>query len=210
MKAIKTALERICNLENLNTDKLLTNLEIKSFTERINELALWVNSEQPSENIENLIYDLFIVSILSENSGNSDFFDSAEWLEIEESTLTKGSEILNLFLYINDCIDAETKPDLEDFLNEFMLTDMDEFQDEFIIYEPMISNQEIIDADVDTLIEIKKHIKDDSEIKHIFIPICLFLTAPTHFSSEIEKMNDFEAVVYESLFFYHKDSLNYL
>jgi hypothetical protein len=46
-------------------------------------------------------------------------------------------------LYINECHDEDIKPGLEDFLKEFLLVEEDEFQDEFHIYEDLISNQQL-------------------------------------------------------------------
>jgi hypothetical protein len=84
---------------------------------------------------------------------------------------------LNVYLYINEANDADAEISIGDFLNEFLLTDMDEFQDEFKIYEPLIEN-DLEEADFDDLTALKKTLNEESPIKDMLIPMVMFFQTP--------------------------------
>src|SRR6201999_586870 len=94
-----------------------------------------------------------------------DYLDSAEWEEIEQQTLDRGTELLNLLLYLNECRDEEIEPDLDDYLKEFLLVDEDEFQDEHRIYEPVIENQILMESPVSEIAKDAGKLPQDSELK---------------------------------------------
>lgn len=151
--------------------------------------------------IEEIIFDLMLVHFLSAFVHSEEYFDSEEWEEIEEKTVERGTELLNVFLYINEANDADAEISIGDFLNEFLLTDMDEFQDEFKIYEPLIEN-DLEEADIDDLINLKNTLSDDSPIKDILVPMVMFFQTP-HLINMVNqysnKFNPFELSVLASL-----------
>jgi hypothetical protein len=151
--------------------------------------------------IEEIIFDLMLVHFLSAYEHQEDFFDSDDWLDIEEQTVDRGTELLNLFLYINEANDADAEISINDFLNEFLLADMDEFQDEFKIYAPLIEN-DFEEADFEEITALRDSLKDDSEIKEILVPMVLFFKNP-HSGNLVEhfnnKLNNFEISVLASL-----------
>src|SRR5690606_30758238 len=59
----------------------------------------------------------------------SDYLESDAWEAIEEQTIDRGTELLNLLLYFRECADEDIEPQLSDYLKEFLLVDEDEFQD---------------------------------------------------------------------------------
>jgi hypothetical protein len=153
------------------------------------------------EEIEELIFDLALVHFLSAIEHDEEYFDTDEWMDIEEKTVNRGTELLNVFLYINEATDTDAEISLEDFLNEFLLTDMDEFQDEFKIYEPLIEN-DLEEAEVDELIKLKNSLKDDSDIKDFIVPMVMFFQTPTDLrmlEQYKSKINLFEQSVLASL-----------
>lgn len=151
--------------------------------------------------IEEIVFDLMLVHFLSAFVHSEEYFDSDEWMEIEEQTVERGTELLNVFLYINEANDENAEISIGDFLNEFLLTDMDEFQDEFKIYEPLIEN-DLEEADIDDLIKLKNTLSDDSPIKDIFVPMVMFFQTP-HLTNMVNqysnKFNTFELCVLASL-----------
>jgi hypothetical protein len=124
--------------------------------------------------IEEFLFDLLMVHHLSTHVQDEDYFDTKEWLDIEDKTIERGSELLNLLLYITECKDTDVEVSLEDFLHEFLLVDEDEFQDEHRIYEPLIEYQEAEEFITESVREIEKAIPEQSEIKQLFVPIVLF------------------------------------
>ena len=128
------------------------------------------------EGLRELFFDLLLINFFSADVKKleEDYLDSPEWESIEEETLDRGTELLNLLLYLNECEDEDIEPGLEDYLKEFLLVDEDEFQDEYRIYEPVIEHQILIESPVSEISKVAAGLPDDSELKELFYPIMCF------------------------------------
>jgi len=126
--------------------------------------------------LREVFFDLLLINFFSEDVKKleDDYLETKEWESIEEETLDRGTELLNLLLYLNECTDEDIQPDLEDYLKEFLLVDEDEFQDEHRIYEPVIENQILIESPVAEISRVAAKLPDDSELKEIFYPMMCF------------------------------------
>lgn len=144
--------------------------KVKSFDQLIAKYAALAE-------LEEFAFDLLMVHHLSTHVKDESYFDTKEWLDIEDKTIERGTELLNLLLYITESKDAEVEPTLEDFLHEFLLIDEDEFQDEHRIYEPLIEHQEVGEATMESIREIASQIDAKSDIKELFVPMVLFFQA---------------------------------
>lgn len=130
------------------------------------------------EPVKEYAFDLMMAHHLEESADDEDYFDSKEWQDIEDKTIERGTELLNLLLYVNESGDAGVDVNVEDFLYEFLLVDEDEFQDEHRIYEELIANQELVEEELDIIVEVGKRIPEDLEIKELFVPTILFFQDP--------------------------------
>jgi len=128
------------------------------------------------EVLREVFFDLLMVNFFSADVKKleEDYLDTPEWETIEEETLDRGTELLNLLLYLNECEDEEIEPGLEDYLKEFLLVDEDEFQDEYRIYEPVIAHQVLMESPVAEIAKVSTTLPDDSELKELFYPIMCF------------------------------------
>src|SRR6195952_2225271 len=128
------------------------------------------------ESMREVFFDLLMINFFSADVKKleEDYLDSQEWEGIEEQTLDRGTELLNLLLYLNECEDEDIEPGLDDYLKEFLLVDEDEFQDEYRIYEPVIENQILIESPVDEIAKMADSLPDDSEVKELFYPMMCF------------------------------------
>ena len=135
------------------------------------------------EDLREIFFDLLLINFFSADVKKleEDYLDSPEWEEIEEQTLDRGTELLNLLLYLNECADEDIEPELEDYLKEFLLVDEDEFQDEYRIYEPVISNQILIESPLAEISKVASKLPEDSELKELFYPMMCFFqnTSPS-------------------------------
>src|SRR5246127_2068202 len=137
------------------------------------------------EALREVFFDLLLVNFFSADVKKleEDYLDSPEWEDIEEQTLDRGTELLNLLLYLNECRDEEIEPALDDYLKEFLLVDEDEFQDEHRIYEPVIANQVLMESSAAEIKKVALGLPDDSELKALFYPVMCFFQN-THPSAE--------------------------
>jgi hypothetical protein len=141
------------------------------------------------ESLREVFFDLLMVNFFSADVKKleEDYLDSPEWEEIEEQTIDRGTELLNLMLYLNECADEDIEPELEDYLKEFLLVDEDEFQDEYRIYEPVIAHQVLMESPIDEITKVANKLPEDSELKELFYPMMCFFQN-TH-PSAAEKEN---------------------
>lgn len=107
-----------------------------------------------------------------------DYLESEEWEKIEDETIDRGTELLNIFLYLRECKDDEIDPDLDDYLKEFLLVDEDEFQDEFNIYEDLIENQQLVETSIQEICENAKIMNLTEEMEELFVPFMSFFLQP--------------------------------
>src|SRR6201996_9869048 len=135
------------------------------------------------EELREVFFDLLMINFFSQDIKKleEDYLDSPEWEDIEEQTLDRGTELLNLLLYLNECEDEDIEPELDDYLKEFLLVDDDEFQDEYAIYEPVIANQILMESPVEEIRRVAFRLPEDSELKELFYPMMCFFqnTEPT-------------------------------
>lgn len=132
------------------------------------------------EVLREVFFDLLMINFFSADVKKleEDYLDSPEWEGIEEQTLDRGTELLNMLLYLNECEDEGIEPELEDYLKEFLLVDEDEFQDEYRIYEPIIAHQILMESAVDEIAKVAENLPQDSEVKELFYPLMCFFQNP--------------------------------
>lgn len=137
--------------------------------------------EHPAfEELREVFFDLLMINFFASDVKKleEDYLDSEEWADIEEETIDRGTELLNLLLYINECHDEKINPELDDFLKEFLLVEEDEFQDEFHIYEDLISNQQLVESSVEDICSHAGMIELAEEMEELFVPFMVFFHQP--------------------------------
>jgi len=179
----------------------------EDFLTKVDELDEVFDDNPEIEALREVFFDLLLINFFSADVKKleDDYLETAEWEDIEEQTLDRGTELLNLLLYLNECEDEDIEPELEDYLKEFLLVDEDEFQDEYRIYEPVIANQILIDSPAAEISKVAKSLPDDSEVKELFYPMmCFFQNIES--SEEIRSAiaenavsPDFDMAVYDIL-----------
>ena len=214
-QALNAAMEQFSKINNLDT---------LPFTDAISGVF---NSELPYlgkvaalddafdqnpifESIREVFFDLLLINFFTEDVKKleEDYLESKEWEEIEDETLDRGTELLNLLLYIKECEDEEIEPELDDFLKEFLLVDEDEFQDEHRIYEDVIANQILVESSLEEISRVAKSLPEFSELKELFYPMLGFFReqkpSPQEFDQFVKNSNnpEFDASVYSLLIAY--------
>jgi hypothetical protein len=148
----------------------------EDFLSKVDELDAVFDENPQVEGLREIFFDLLMINFFSADVKKleEDYLDTPEWESIEEETLDRGTELLNLLLYLNECEDEDIEPELEDYLKEFLLVDEDEFQDEYRIYEPVIANQILIESPVSEISKVAATLAEDSELKELFYPMLCF------------------------------------
>ncbi len=151
-----------------------------NFLEKVAEFDEVFNEHPSFDELREVFFDLLMINFFTSdvNKLEEDYLESREWESIEEETIDRGTELLNLLLYINECHDEEIKPGLEDFLKEFLLVEEDEFQDEFHIYEDLISNQQLAESSVEDICTNADLLELSEEMEDLFVPFMTFFLQP--------------------------------
>lgn len=187
------------------THKLTTVFEADAdFMDKVEKFDSIFDEYPKFEELRETFFDLLMINFFTSdvNKLEEDYLDSKEWEAIEDETIDRGTELLNLLLYINECHDEQIKPELEDFLKEFLLVDEDEFQDEFHIYENLIDNQQLAETSIQEICENAKILNLAEEMEELFVPFMAFFLQPAASEQtykDLEKYSNnkaFDASVY--------------
>lgn len=164
------------NVEGFETELLAAfDLDVK-FLDKATAFDAVFDSHPKFEELREVFFDLLMVNFFSADVQKleDDYLESDEWANIEEETIDRGTELLNLLLYIKECKDEDLEPELGDFLKEFLLVEDDEFQDEFEIYEEMISNQQLAESSVQDICKAAADLNISEELQELFVPFMVF------------------------------------
>jgi hypothetical protein len=183
------------------------------FLDKVDALDDVFDENPQAESLREVFFDLLMVNFFSAdiNRLEEDYLDTPEWAEIEEETLDRGTELLNLLLYLNECRDEGIEPSLEDYLSEFLLVDDDEFQDEHQIYEPIIANQILVESSPAEVNNIAQKLSEDAELKDLFYPMMTFFQNTKPRTSDEEEVaahaidKGFDMAVYAVLNSFNQD-----
>jgi hypothetical protein len=216
--AISASLQAFTAHTPLNVEELTTKLtEVfvldEDFLDKVDALDEVFDEYPQAESLREVFFDLLMVNFFSAdiNRLEEDYLDTPEWADIEEETIDRGTELLNLLLYLNECRDEAIEPSLEDYLTEFLLVDDDEFQDEHQIYEPIIANQILVESSPEEVKKIADKLSEDDELKDLFYPIMTFFqnTKPRNEDKQIVAQNavvkDFDMAVFAILETFNQD-----
>lgn len=169
-------------IESLAIEQRLVEVFSKdmNFLEKVAEFDEVFDEHPKFDELREVFFDLLMINFFTSdvNKLEEDYLESREWENIEEETIDRGTELLNLLLYINECHDEDIKPGLEDFLKEFLLVEEDEFQDEFHIYEDLITNQQLAESSVEDICSNADLLELSEEMEELFVPFMTFFLQP--------------------------------
>lgn len=153
------------------------------FKSKLADLDKSLDEHPAFEPLYHYLFDLLMLSFIASDAAQLDenYLDSEEWMKIEDETSDRGSELLNLYIYLSEAIAEEIPVDLNDYLTEFLLADDDLYQDDFEVYEEIISNEDIADASISEILLLGENIKTE-ELSEIYVPLLAFFN--THESRE--------------------------
>jgi len=175
------------------------------FLEKVSQLDALIDDSPEYEELREILFDLLMLNFFVTDVSRleSDYLESDEWAGIEDQTIERGTELLNLLLYLSECADEDIDPDLEDFLREFLLVDEDEFQDEHHIYEPIISRQILVESSYEEIGSAARSLPSDQELAELFYAMMAFFFEPVPGTEDLREFEqhaanpDFDRSLYQ-------------
>jgi len=162
------------------------------FLEKVEEFDAAFDEYPAFEELREVFFDLLMINFFANDIKKleEDYLETDEWANIEEETIDRGTELLNLLLYINECHDEKIKPELNDFLKEFLLVEEDEFQDEFHIYEDLISNQQLVESSIEDICSHAGMIEIGEEMEELFVSFMVFFHQPRISEASVKELEE--------------------
>lgn len=180
-KALEKCITAYAEVEQLDVSEVWTGLEgafvsEQPFLEKVARLDAVFDDYPRFEELREIAFDLLLMNFFEADAARleNDYLESESWEAIEDQTIDRGTELLNLLLYLRECVDEEIEPQLNDYLKEFLLVEEDEFQDEHRIYEPVIANQLLVDSSYQEIAKVAAKMDDDQELAELFYPLMSF------------------------------------
>ncbi|MCI0919772.1 hypothetical protein [Sphingobacterium rhinopitheci] len=215
--AVEAGAKSYASLENIDATSFLKAIEAAfdadaPFMDKVQLMDDVFDNEQPFEELREIFFDLIMINFFAQDVQKleEDYLDSEEWEAIEEDTIDRGTELLNVFLYLKECADEEIEADLEDYLKEFLLVEEDEFQDEYRIYEKVIANQILIESDYPEIAKVSNTVESNDELFELFYPIVSFFYEQNPDAEQLKAFTSaasnksFETSVYEVIVNFNK------
>ena len=108
MQALLETYARLKGANNIMPKMLeIFNNKHIDFLSRVKRLDEIMAEEPAYEPLSEIIFDLLMVQFLAAEPHKETYFDSPEWQHIEDETISRGTELLNLLLYISDANEAD-------------------------------------------------------------------------------------------------------
>lgn len=163
--------------------------QINDFEAKLTDIDAVFDDYPTFKPLQEFCFDLYMVNFFAADSVElgEDYLQSEEWSNIEDRVLDRGTEFLNLLLYINEAKESGANISLDDFLKEFLLTEDDLYQDEYFIYESIIKNQHLVNAEVLDIIETAENV-DDEEVKEIYVPLMTYFNTNGDFEQRFQSV----------------------
>lgn len=163
-------------------------LSDESFLKKIKQLDSLLEEYKIQEDVGELVFDVLLYNFFSEDSQRlgETFFESKEWEQIEGSIMDRGTEMMNLMLYLSECNDSNIESSLDDYLDEYLTGEEDFDTEEFEVYEAIIKNREsIVEGDLKTIVEIAKK-NSNSMLFDQLLPIMVFFETQSEIDEKFE------------------------
>lgn len=196
--ALNISLEQFARTENISATGFFRLLEDifnseDDFIEKVNQLDSAFDDHTAFDALREVCFDLLLINFFTEDVKKleEDYLESPEWEKIEEDTLDRGTELLNVLLYLRECDDEEIEPELDDYLKEFLLVEEDEFQDEHRIYEDVIANQILMESSYEEIARVSAKLDPESELRELFYPIMSFFFEQKPGSADLEEFKKY-------------------
>lgn len=163
-------------------------LSDEPFLKKIKQLDLLIEEFKLQDDVGELVFDVLLYNFFSEDSqrlGES-FFESKEWEQIESSIIERGTEMMNLMLYLSECNDSNIESSLDDYLDEYLTGEEDFDTEEFEVYEAIIKNRDaIVEGDLQTIVEIAEK-NSNSMLFDQLLPIMVFFETQSEVDEKFE------------------------
>jgi len=123
---------------------------------------------------KDFLVDLLILhSFSAEDEG--EVGDDQAWDAFEDACLGKGTDLLQMVHYLDECLADSVHPEMEDFIESFVVSPDLEDQDNLLAYEEVLESRDLVDAPLHEMIQECRLLAVESAVEPIFTGLFCFL-----------------------------------
>ncbi|MCC6722409.1 MAG: hypothetical protein IT243_09410 [Bacteroidia bacterium] len=159
------------------------------FDEKLKELNITLLPYKITEDFEELIFDIILFDFFDEyQKHDPNYFESKEWLRIEERILDRGTELFNILMYLRECVDNKINISLDDYIDEYLMCE-DDFENlETQYYEDILKNRQVLqNHDINVYSKIAEK-NQNGPLENQLLPLLLFFLPDEKIEKKLEKI----------------------
>src|SRR5690606_21516527 len=86
--------------------------EDRAYLEKVSLMDEAFDDHPQFEELREILFDLLLLNFFAADVEKleGDYLESKEWEEIENQTIDRGTELLNVLLYLRECADEQIEP----------------------------------------------------------------------------------------------------
>ena len=82
----------------------------------------------------------------------------------------RGTELMNLLVYLEECRENDIQPSYQDFVHEFLITDDEDVQEDITLYEDFLGLEEVLEAPFEAFLPKLTQMTEQSQLGS-FLPV---------------------------------------
>jgi len=123
---------------------------------------------------KDFLIDLLILhSFSGEDEG--EVGDEQAWDAFEDACMGKGTDLLQVVHYLDECLVDSVHPEMEDFIESFVVSPDLEDQDNLLAYEEVLESRDLVDVPLHEMIQECRLLAVESAVEPIFTGLFCFL-----------------------------------
>lgn len=138
--------------------------------QRLKQSDALANQLEDAEFVKELCFDWLMAAFLSEDDKDEEFLDSQEFEQIEARYENRGTELMNLLVYLDECRENDILPSYNDFVHEFLITDDEDVQEDITLYEDFLGLEEVLEAPFEVFLPKLIELSEQSALGS-FLPV---------------------------------------
>jgi len=125
-------------------------------------------------NSRDFLVDLLILNAFAVEDAERVADDQA-WDALEDACMGKGTDLLQFIHYLDECLADAVDPEMEDFIESFVISPDLEDQDNMLAYEEVLESRDLVDAPLQDMLRECRLLAVDSAVEPIFSGLFCFL-----------------------------------
>ncbi len=163
--------------KHVNALSLIISDPNPGFDQKVQNLDNWVDQNPEFQPLREYLFDILMAAFIRDEGTSEDFFDSPEWDRIEDEFAERGSELLDIITYLDECSEIQIEPSIEDFIYDYLLTDDNPDNEALTIYEPLIRHKALVDEILEDIIEETAH-DDENTLGPMLQALLVYFSEP--------------------------------